>query len=529
MAGGMAGGTAGGSTAGGMAGGSTAGGSAGGSTAGGTAGGSTAGGTAGGSTAGGMAGGSTAGGMTGGSTAGGTAGGLDAGCIRSGGTDWPDENGLDSNCDGVDGDATLAAFVDGTNGLDTNAGSRVLPFRTIARALDAGLPQVLVSSGTYAESLGLGTGGFGIYGGYNASSSWARTAMRPILSGPLVIVGDGGTLALDFLRVATPNSTSSRIAAYALIVEDAPGGVVISRSEFASGRGGDGLDGPPGGVGAAGSPGLPGGDGVDGGLGGPGGASTCGAAGMTGARGGTTGMLSGETVTSGGLGGGREICEGPPCAGNSGGSGLDGADGGRGPDGVPGSTPGLITNRRWGPVDGRSGDAGQPGSAGRPGGGGGAVFDNDAGVVARGGGSGGTGAGGCPGRGGSGAESGGASIAALLINASPSFDRCAFSTSGGGNGGSGGPGGPGGLGGLGGASGAGEQLGGLIAGDGGVSGRGGSGGPGGNGGSGAGGPSIGVWCEGASTPVFMAPTFTVGTGGTGAVTGLSAQRTGTCP
>jgi len=116
-----------------------------------------------------------------------------------------------------------------------------------------------------------------------------------------------------------------------------------------------------------------------------------------------------------------------------------------------------------------------------------------------------------------------------LINASPSFDRCSFTASGGGNGGSSAPGGLGGLGGLGGASGQGEQLGGLTAGDGGVSGRGGSGGPGGNGGAGAGGSSIGVWCEGTSTPVFMAPMFTIGVGGTGAVTGFSVQRIGTCP
>lgn len=461
--------------------------------------------------------------------AGGSAGGSDGGCVPSGGTDFPDENGLDSNCDGIDGDATLAAFVDGTNGVDTNAGTRALPFRTIARGLDAGRPQVLVASGTYAESLGLGTGGFGIYGGYDATSSWARTAMRPIVTRPIVVAGDGGTLALDFLRVATANATSSRSAVYALIVEDAPGGVVISRCEFSSGRGGDGLNGAPGGTGAAGLPGAPGGNGEDGGLGGVGGASTCGVAGVTGARGGVSGSLNGETVTSGGLGGVGQTCDGPACAGNSGGRGFDGSDGGRGPDGVSGLTPGLISSRRWTPVDGRSGDGGMPGSVGRPGGGGGAVFDSDAGVVARGGGSGGTGAGGCPGRGGSGAESGGASIAALLINASPSFDRCAFTTSGGGNGGSGGPGGLGGVGGLGGASGEGERLGALIAGDGGVSGRGGAGGPGGNGGSGAGGPSIGVWCEGTSTPVFMAPSFTVGTGGTGVVTGLSAQRTGTCP
>jgi hypothetical protein len=441
----------------------------------------------------------------------------------------PDESGLDTNCDGVDGDETLAAFVDGTSGLDTNAGTRALPFRTIARGLEAGRPQVLVSGGVYAESLGVGTGGFGIYGGYDATSSWARTALRPIVTRPVVVVGDGGTLVLDFLRVATPNGTSSRSAVYSLIVEDAPTGVVISRCEFSAGRGGDGVDGAPGVVGPSGSAGAPGESGASGGLGGAGGASTCGAAGAVGAKGGQSGSLDGETIISGGLGGIGVTCEGPPCAGNSGAPGDDGANGMNGASGVSGSSPGMLVSRRWTPVDGQAGLNGTPGQPGRPGGGGGAVFDSDAGVVARGGGSGGTGAGGCPGVGGSGAESGGASISTLLINASPTFDRCTFSTSGGGNGGSGGRGGFGGMGGAGGPQGEGEQVGGLIAGDGGVSGRGGAGGSGGLGGSGAGGPSVGIWCEGTSSPTVSAPLFMVGPGGTGVVGGLSTQRTGTCP
>jgi hypothetical protein len=38
--------------------------------------------------------------------------------------DDPDDAFLDANCDGIDGDATLAVFVDATSGLDTNPGTR---------------------------------------------------------------------------------------------------------------------------------------------------------------------------------------------------------------------------------------------------------------------------------------------------------------------------------------------------------------------------------------------------------------------
>jgi hypothetical protein len=471
-----------------------------------------------------MAGGS-AGGAAGGS-AGGTA---DAGCVPAGGTDLPDDLGLDTNCDGIDGDATLAVFVDATSGLDTNPGTRAAPFQTITRALDADRPQILVSAGTYAEALGLGTGNFGIHGGYNAGSSWVRTATRPVLTQPIMVRGDGGTLALDFLRVATAASSTSRAAAYAFIADDVSGGVTISRCEFVAGRGGDGAVGAPGTPGLVGGDGLPGFSGDDGGAPGAGGVSACGVSGSRGGRGGTSASLDGETLSGGAVGGTGATCLTLPCAAATGGTGARGLDGGAGATGLDGTPAGLINNRRWAPIDGRDGGAGLPGQPGQPAGGGGAADDVDAGVVARGGGAGGTGAGGCGGLGGTGGQSGGASISVLLVNASPTFDRCLFATQGGGNGGNGGSGGLGGHGGFGGPGGTGEVLGQLSGGDGGLGGTGGSGGPGGVGGRGAGGPSVGLWCEGASSPSVMAPTFALQPAGSGAGTNLTSQRFGTCP
>ncbi|MCA2980470.1 MAG: DUF1565 domain-containing protein [Myxococcaceae bacterium] len=446
--------------------------------------------------------------------------------MPSPGPDLPDENGLDSNCDGVDGDLTLAVFVDVVTGNDSNAGTRTSPLQTIAQALDAGRPQVLVSSGTYPEALGFGTWNFGIYGGYDSTNGWRRTAARPTLTEPLTVSGDGGTFTLDFFRVSTPNGASSRSAVYALVVEDVAGGVTFSRSEFVAGRGGDGLagtSGPAGANGGAGGPGLEGGDP------GAGGASTCGADGLRGGRGGTAASLDGETIDGGASGGAGLVCTAAPCAAWSGLDGARGLDGGAGATAADGTSPGLIVNRRWSPIDGSDGGTGAPGQPGQRAGGGGAAQDPDAGLIALGGGAGGTGAGGCGGLGGTGGQSGGASIAVLLVNASPAFDRCTFSTQGGGTGGAPGAGGPGGLGGAGGRGGLGEQLALLAGGDGGTGGAGGHGGPGGAGGRGAGGPSIGVWCVGPSSPVLTAPQFNVQAGGAGAVQGLSAQRHGTCP
>src|SRR5262249_39127041 len=53
--------------------------------------------------------------------------------IHPGAPDPPDLSFVDSNCDGVDGDASAAVFVDNTNLMasDSNPGTRALPMLTI--------------------------------------------------------------------------------------------------------------------------------------------------------------------------------------------------------------------------------------------------------------------------------------------------------------------------------------------------------------------------------------------------------------
>src|SRR5262245_2933286 len=55
--------------------------------------------------------------------------------IHPGAADEPDDAFLDTNCDGIDGDASRALFV-APGGDDSHPGTRSLPFQTIRRALD---------------------------------------------------------------------------------------------------------------------------------------------------------------------------------------------------------------------------------------------------------------------------------------------------------------------------------------------------------------------------------------------------------
>ena len=57
--------------------------------------------------------------------------------IAPGRPDRPDLVPEDTNCDGIDGDASRAVFVDAGAGQDTRSGTREFPKRTIGAALAA--------------------------------------------------------------------------------------------------------------------------------------------------------------------------------------------------------------------------------------------------------------------------------------------------------------------------------------------------------------------------------------------------------
>ena len=65
--------------------------------------------------------------------------------------DNPDDAFADTNCDGIDGDASASVFVDKLNGLNTNPGTKDLPVATIMKALEIAQEQdkkhILVGTG----------------------------------------------------------------------------------------------------------------------------------------------------------------------------------------------------------------------------------------------------------------------------------------------------------------------------------------------------------------------------------------------
>ena len=101
------------------------------------------------------------------------------GRINPGAADPLDGSGIDSNCDGVDGDASLTAFV-ATGGLTGACGTLAAPCATIAsgeaKALATGRNVVQVTSGSYGP-FGL-SGGLTIRGGYAGGSPRGRAPRR---------------------------------------------------------------------------------------------------------------------------------------------------------------------------------------------------------------------------------------------------------------------------------------------------------------------------------------------------------------
>lgn len=465
---------------------------------------------------GGVAGGGGSGSGGGGNVAGGPGGG--PGCVPETGVDWPDEQGRDTDCDGIDGVATAGLFVDPVGGDDTWPGTRDAPLKTLRQAM--GLPGnaafIYVSEGVLSQAQLVVTRPVRIVGGYARSQGWARDPQRRF-------VLDGGSRPLRFDGVADAGLESAVVVASAAPGTDVGSfALTVNRSsvrlvhvELRAGFGGNGLVGVMGASGDAGAPGQPGGNAgytLDAGAPGLGGLSSCGA-GQRGGNGGEPGSNlngggngrqngeNGETSPAGTRGGqgadGEALgCDGAPDPSFTGEGGADGGSGDAGPGGVGGTSAGRWLDGGWVPIDGFPGFAGRFGRGGGGGGGAGLRI----GCPARANAGGGGGAGGCPGQGGGGGGSGGPSVALTLVGSLATLEDVRLVTAGGGNGAKGGFGGFGGPGGAGAAGGSGDAG---NSGLGGSGGWGGWGGPGGAGGAGAGGSSLGVWCVdgGFSTPV----------------------------
>jgi hypothetical protein len=440
--------------------------------------------------------------------------------VHPGALDAPDLGFQDTNCDGIDGDASRAVFV-ALSGNDAATGTKDNPLKTIQAAITKAATDhkdVYVAGGTYNEHITLKRG-VSIFGGY-APFSGVRspTEATTIVGSPEAALAPASAtdadavkgVALQFLTLkGTPDGSRS---AYGLRVLDkafvALQGDVSQGAAAAPGpAGGGGFTGGGGSAGGAGSCGPQGGGGFGGNNGGAGGAGGLGAAGAGG-----DGSNGGASFFLFGLGGAGGI-------GSDGAGGFGGANGSSGGNGANAPTPAL-SGPAWSPAPATAGHGGVAGGGGGGGGGGagGTFFISNF----FGGGGGGGGGGGFGGGAGAPGANGGGSFGVYVFNGTVVADASSLVAGDGGNGGNGGAGGGGGAGGA--ASPGGSSC--VFAFTGGPGAAGGNGGTGGGGGGGAGGPSVGIAKAGTASMVLRGGTTTqpsaAGAGGRIGGTGAAA-------
>lgn len=509
-------------------------------------------------------------------------------CLPVAGDDLAGD-GLDTNCDGIDGEVNNGIFV-AKNGDDGNSGTIDQPKLSIGAALTTAVNQgkrdVYVATGVYGNNVVL-VNGVGLFGGYSPDfRDRDVVTQETALLGEVPTGNEAGTVTgaglgsngtkltiVDGFTIFGPNAANQAGEnSYAVYLNNCGPLVEITNNRIIGGPGGNGVSGVGGGDGT---------DGVDatngvqvaqlsgqcnsGNNGGTGGARTCEGTSVSGGNGGraecsnsngTNGSFAPAATSVGMSGNGPGGGNGGAAAGNGyigcstcnvdGQFPSAGQPGGAAPDGVDGVAgngctvaTGSVVSGNWVGDGGATGASGQNGGGGGGGGSGrsvnydsGCTNDNDQ----LGGSGGGGGSGGCSANGGVGGTAGGGSFGLFLVFSSG--NTAAIPTLAGnnvrrGSGGTGGLGGPGGAGGLAGAGGNGGPPldGAFCAVAGGTGGDGGRGGHGGGGGGGCGGASYGVYvhngASGAVNAYKTANTYTAaGDGGTGGQGGPSLGNSG---
>jgi hypothetical protein len=441
--------------------------------------------------------------------------------------DWQSDedapgDGVDANCDGVDGVLDELVFVDPSAAEGSGDGSKGSPFPSLAEAIsavedDANKPYVLVAGGTLPEAVDVADG-VSIYGGYDAAEWTDPSATETIIEpeqAPSPTATDPDPE--HFVTVSAENISSTTVlsgltirgidaenaapgsSTYAVVADQSPG-LEIHDSVIEGGRAARGKDGEEGVDGEKlfddghCTP-LAGGDGATPDAN----AVPCQGDHDSNAPRGARGDSDDGSGTAGGQGG-KHVCEadlgsGVALAkdgeeGTNGASGADADDGGVGAD----SFGSFDATDLWKPAVASPSEDGQPGAGGGQGGAGGNYQFSGANSVQVGGEGGAGGDGGCAGTAGTNGQPGGASFGLVVIGDSITVANVDVVPGMGGDGGQGRPGG------------AGHQASpgtymqyedgapgdGTSAGKGGDGGWGGSGGDGGDGAGGCGGPSVGI-------------------------------------
>ncbi len=232
-------------------------------------------------------------------------------CAFAGDADKPD--GVDQNCDGVDGNVLGAVFV-AKNGSPEGAGTLFDPLLTVQqgidRALSLGFPDVYVATGVYQEDIRLRPG-ISVFGGYRGdflarNTTLYETAMIGLGTNPGApgtinaksLQGPAGSTVLDGFLIFGADATLPGRSSYAIWVIDCGDALVLSNNRVVAGDGGDGV---PGKAGTSGTTGVSGAKGLI--------VKDVGVASCSGTNeGGAGGELTcGSDVVSGG-GGGSAVC-----------------------------------------------------------------------------------------------------------------------------------------------------------------------------------------------------------------------------
>jgi hypothetical protein len=471
-------------------------------------------------------------------------------CKPTSKTDEPDEEFVDANCDGIDGDVKHAVFVS-PDGFDSDDGGIKTPVQSIGQALelakDGGLA-VYVCNGTYRENVVVDTP-VSIYGGYDCTRGWKRTKDVAVLQAgaglPLLVKNVDGKVRLERLAFRAPAGVGPGQSSQAAAIVGSSD-VTLDQVELKTGNGTAGMSGVNG-ANASSSPPKASAQGMS--------TSTvdCYAPGVGGtpdypcdryATGGYSATMTQSCAAGfqmrggrGGAGGNAWLAKGKPgcmlrisdtgddgllgqyqtgdgnwhdvTAASSGAPGAEGADGAAPVFGVGSIVEGVYSATNRG-ADGAPGHPGWPGKGGAGGysaGHNGDVCASDY-RVGSGGGQGGLG--GCGGGRATGGGAGGGAVALVITNSSVKIANARFVIGDGGDGGDGAPGGAPQLGASGAAGGNAQST--VYQGKQGQAG--GNGGAGGDGAPGGGGPAIAVLYTGAIPEVTDA-VYEIGAPGVG--------------
>ncbi|MFH1532170.1 MAG: hypothetical protein ABIK09_15705, partial [Pseudomonadota bacterium] len=182
--------------------------------------------------------------------------------------DPPD--GVDQNCDGIDGEPANAIFVSVT-GVDANPGTPELPVRTVSkgieRAENAGKGHVYVTGGEFSGGANLHEGvrvfcGFELdfsVRDFEANESillaGAPTADMPGTVTAVAVGLGSGITSIEGCTIMGPVATAPGGPAYTVYVRDAGPGLRIADNMIFGGQGSGGGPGTPGDHGSDGTPG----------------------------------------------------------------------------------------------------------------------------------------------------------------------------------------------------------------------------------------------------------------------------------